>query len=299
LEPDTAGEFINFASNSLEHLMDNATEDELYRTFGSLAEKNLTNDYGSKYSLYANNWPMGQTLPCDDFCAATDEVKATRIKYFYFPAESYMNKVIEVETEDGLGVSVLKWGVHSSWVVEERSESGVSVDMNKYGTDTKNFAVIAFAVFNYGLEDGNFTIRVLDAEIEEVIDSGLDLSFDDNCVRFKIDDLFAGIRRIYAVIEELGDAEGVLTGEFDREVMASRGNIPFEYMTICVYPVRSGATIEEVRNVMRRVVGGWSVGMSIGDIEMRASYDVVMRRSKMAYYLPMGEERVIMMIATD
>ena len=289
--------------DTLEYLMGEATEGELFATFGSLAEKNLTNDYGTNYALYADKWPRGESLPCEGFCGVEGEVKATRMKYYYFPVRAFSKKQIKVETGGGVGVSVLSTMTGAAWMARERSDGGVEVVVDEYADN----AAIAVVVFNYGLEDGAFVLRVTDEEIEKVIDEDLlgigdweEIGLRNGCLRFKIDDVFAGIRKIYEVIDEVGETGGVLTNEWDKEVGSARGNIPFEWMSVCIYAVRMEASNEAVRQAMRRIVGSrWAMGLNMDGAEALVAYDMAGRRMRLALYVADETERMILTVATD
>jgi len=218
------------------------------------------------------------------------------MSYFYFSSGGAEGRKVEVAGE-GVGVSVLKLDRSvGSWRVAERNKAWGQVEV---APDEE----VAVVVYNYGLDDAEFVMRMSDAELEEIMEEEWvgGWSFSDGCIRFRLEDMFAVVRSIYEVVETVTGREGEFTGEWDKMVADARGNMPFEWMTVCEYPVRAEASMSEVQGAMRRIVGSPSIGLNVQGVEVRAAYDVATRRTRSAFYynLPMDGGRVIIMIATE
>lgn len=273
------------------YLADAATEEEFREVMVRLSERNLTNDYGDKYTIYARNPPSGVVDFCGMLCKSMYGARYATSRYFYFSAEDNLGKKIKVKArddDDKIGVLILRQN-ERGWELVEEDLGQIEYDVVK----EDGAGAIALVVTNYSAsEDALYYVEVADGEIEgliavtvtvpkrdesgEVIGhynktvyetseiedlarEGAEMSLEGECMSFEIANLLDGVMGIVEQVN--GMTGGGLDSDLDsfgEDVQEVKGVEGFGKMTVCMAEFRRDVDFVTARDRAKAILG-WSV----------------------------------------
>jgi uncharacterized membrane protein len=297
--PDGNRKILNalVQDNAFQYLYEQAQPNYNREVLVQLAQRNLTNAYGNKQSLYSEEIPKGEDVPCYTLCTAGYTSNYATTQYFYFPTSEFNNKKItgwKSNTEDWIAVSVLgrKSG---SWEFIDSSFPLLEYTIH----NNSDYDVIAFAITNYAKEGtGRYAITIEDGELEEIIDNSANLqtpnfNYNGDCLWFEVNDLLDGITQVMRSFNGFAgtDISGSIS-EWEQNAEEVKSNVNFRKMTICANRLQSHTAFDDAKARVRNSIGwAWeilNVRDSNGNISVMANYDIF--RQSMRMYMLYGYE---------
>ena len=163
-----------YLGDALRNLYELAGAEDFKKVMISLAEKNLTGDYGGK--LVNLTTPRGSVIGCAGICTVERGVQPAAIDYLYFSASDFIDDTIEIADESNvIAGSLIGRKADGSWEVIESGKTEIEFDIDK--PIAEEYAVLVLAVVNSSISnEGSYRVKVTKTEIREIItDEG---SFD-------------------------------------------------------------------------------------------------------------------------
>ena len=248
--------------NTLNYLYEKAGAENFQKVMDSLGQKNLTNSYSNKKSLYASKAPKGESLDgCLDLCSQTRTLNPASLAYLYFPARQYSNKTIKIETEAGSTVSVLGLDSNNKWTVINGASSSASYSFVK----EEKYKTVAFVVASGSVsEEGKYTLKIASAEMIDLIDEGeaddLNFSFpgglltEDGAGYYLVN-----TNNIFNFISQFTSSLGKLVGEnLTVEMPAeAREELAALRITFCVNEIKNSSFDAAKQKIQSSV--GWTM----------------------------------------
>ena len=154
---------------ALKHLYNQAGAEQFTKAMISLAEKNLTGDYGGK--LINMTTPKGKPLECTDACLSSYTVAPAATSYLYFSTTEYENAKVTFTGSDTLRVSIL--GLASGGRFEIISSGNIEKEYQFSNTGRfAEYEVTAFAVANISVSSaGVYKIEIESEELDDIVDN--------------------------------------------------------------------------------------------------------------------------------
>ena len=273
----------DFSTDPLEYLYNSAGAELFQKTMTSLAEKNLTGDYGGKLINYI--LPHGEQNPCTDFCTETYEIAPAATEYLYFATTEYLNTTIEFLGNMGeTSVSILGKNSSSSWEILESGAVKAEFKITEEVAD--KYEIIAFAVADYTIQDADeYIIKITKTEMEDIIADEGEYDFSsfyselgDGCIEIDTNALFDDLTQIVdmgaeliGALSELGtafdetaDFSGV-KAEYDESAMEAKTALseaksdlaPYR-IVICGNYVKEGLSFDAVKYKLQSAMG-WNI----------------------------------------
>lgn len=224
------------------YLYGQAGETAMADVLETLAVKNVTNDYGDRYSFYANTAPSGYPMSCDSICSnqyntASSPYASSSIHYFYFPLAGFNDKIVKIENANGasyrsysiLGRRGGSWSEISTYRNED-FELDFAEDYNKYDT-------LLLAIADYSPKDAvssSLTIEVTTKELDPVTEETIDFfGVNGNCIWFYTDGIFDAAKSIVNVFSGIDDDLDAAITDWNAEVDERKQEVGHRKVTIC------------------------------------------------------------------
>lgn len=187
-----------YYGDALSYLYDQAGAENFAKVMTSLAERNLTGDYGGKLINYT--LPKGEEFSCGDVCSHTFNINPAATGYLYFTPDEYDGALIEFKGYAGVTASLVGKNLAGKWVVLDSGETTLEFEFNDAAKE--NYEVIALAVSNPSIADGarHYLVKVTNVELEELVEDE-EFDFDmpegeafsylgNGCYQVYLDELF-------------------------------------------------------------------------------------------------------------
>ena len=152
---------------ALKYLYDEAGAEQFTKAMVSLAEKNLTGDYGGK--LINITMPKGETLGCADYCMNSYTINPAATNYLYFSTSEYENATIRFIGNDTVRASILGQSVDGKFEIISSNNIEKEYKITTEGRFAE-FQMIAFAVANASTSTGTYEIEIESEGLEDLID---------------------------------------------------------------------------------------------------------------------------------
>ena len=295
------------------YLYEQAGENQLRETMVQLAQRNLTNDYGTKYSLFADVIPSGEEISCYDFCANTYSSRYATTQYFYFPVGEFDGKMIEaraLKTDGRIAVSVLGKRL-GNWGVIDSSYPGLKYTIE----DVNGYDVVAIAVTNYAEGgEGQYSLKISDTELDELIEDEVvvdgEYEFDwigykGNCFWVEFDGLFGAVGKIMDVFGEIDGAkidEGLESLEKDKNEMEKLG---VKKMTVCQTMLKRSKSHAELKTILNETVvrGSWNLlnlkDETVGEMSVFVNYRAFSQSLRVYALWTYGEDSLLYTVTAE
>lgn len=161
-------DFLKYLDLAIENNVGSDVMKKRHQIMQNLSERNLTNDYGGRYALYADSLPASKELPCSDFCSEKYTIPYATIMYFAMAPSEYKDRKITFETNNS--------NVSASFVGKRNGKFEV-ISHTNYGeqnlehTISDDYEIVMLAVANTSFQSYNeFQVKVEVVEIEELLD---------------------------------------------------------------------------------------------------------------------------------
>ena len=176
-----------YHGDALNYLYNHAGIEQFRKVMISLAEKNLTGDYGGK--LVNTTTPSGNTLSCSDICTRIFYINPAATGYTYFSTDEYMGTTLNFTNDDGdISASILGKNMSGDWEIIQSNlpEIEFVIDDDTAG----KFEALAIAVANYSITDsGKYTIGIVKTELDSIFTEDGDFDFS----RYSFSDFYSDI----------------------------------------------------------------------------------------------------------
>lgn len=264
--------------NALQYLYD-AAPGYFQKVMTSLTERNLTNDYGDKISLYATELPRGEEIPCTDICTASYYIAPASSRYLYFPTTDYKNVALSVSAPGNVTISLLGQK-HDTWTVLSSTENTAEFTI----PEDAEYDTYAFALANYSItEASNFSLNITAAPLEEIVAEDEPTAFDpsglpiaqisDSCFGFNFDSIIDLPLQIYRALSELDPDHDYseVFAELEAQNNQIKNSLTYHYATICITDLKPGLDFNSARNILRHSINHNIEFFSIDSSDLRLS----------------------------
>ena len=271
----------DFSEDALGYLYNYAGEGNYRKVMTTLAEKNLTGDYGGKLINYT--LPKGEQNPCTDFCTEKFEIEPSATEYLYFATDEYKNTLLEFLGNTGeTNVSILGKNINREWEILE--SGSVTAEFEITEDTAQKYEVVAFAVADCTINDvDEYIIKITKSEMAEIVADEGEYDFSefyeglgDGCIEIDTNALFDDLTQIVNLSSELVGALSELGATIDPT--ADFSEVQSEYnssaygaksalaeakadlapyrITICGNYIANGYSFDAVKSKLQSVMGG-------------------------------------------
>ena len=169
------------SDTALMYLYNEAGPEQFTKVMVSLAEKNLTGDYGGK--LTNMTIPKGETLGCTDVCTTSYPINPAATNYLYFATTEYNGTNVKFIGSDAIRVSILGQSLDGRFEIISSNNMEKDFKISDEGRFAE-YQMIAFAVANASASDvGTYVIEIEAEELEDLIDDTSKKPADNNTDR--------------------------------------------------------------------------------------------------------------------
>ena len=301
-----------YHGNALERLHELAGSSLFAKVMTTLAEKNLTGDYGGKIVNYI--LPKGENLYCTDSCTHTYQINPASTQYLYFTPDEYTDTRVNFVGSDDIAASVVGKTTNNSWEIIATANANAAIDFS--GENYHKYQVVALAVSNANIfNQSSYVVNITNSNLVDIITDEGDYDFglsDDEmftdlgggCYGFNVNKALDYLNRfiglgseflgVIAAYDESG-AINEMKNEYDSSMDEVSSNIeqtkqelaPYN-ITLCVSQISHSQSFESALIAVKNSLG-YSFNIYDGQdgdtrISVNAGFDVFSRRAK-AYVL--------------
>lgn len=294
---------------TLEYLWSQATIEERTEIMCRLSQRNLTNDY-KQNSLVALKTPRGEELKCEGqlACRKVFPLRTTATKYVYFSADEYDQTKVSVTGEPNMVISVLGRKSDGKWEVIADDMTRIENDKVKLEWIVEkegNYDMYAFAVGNAKMIATNlttsdpFVVETVVQEIEDKVEDeeeSTDVSqTEDGCTVLEFAELWDGLSSIgqatFDGLEMLGAEVGDDRNGFNQNIAEVKMNTDGRKLIACEVKMKSGVTLSEVEQMVRRRLWWSAGGKEMGEVGEKVKILVgIDKAKKQGKVFLLGEE---------
>ena len=257
--------------NAFRYLYEQAEPGYNREVLTRLAQRNLTNAYGHKQTLFSEVIPKGEDIPCSIVCTNYYTSNFATTQYFYFPVSEFDHKKVtgrrKAAVDDLIAISVL--GRKSGkWELIDSSLPSLDYTIRS----SSGYDVIAFAITNYAKEGvSHYAIDITDGELVDIIDPGIDFeatesgyTYGNGCLSFFVSDVFDAVGQAYQMVGQIVDEDtSTIVDSYENQKNQTIAEIGYDpKMTICQIPIKSHISSLEAKNTMHTLMkksGGFGV----------------------------------------
>jgi len=257
--------------DALNYLHEKAGADNYQKVMVSLAEKNLTGDYGGK--LINLTIPQGETLACNNACERFYPIEPSSTRYLYFATSEYKNTYIGFSGNNFVHSSLLGLKFDGTYEIinsnEEKIEYLISDEViQKYG-------MLAFAVSNSSITDDHsiYRIKIMAKELDDLIVAAGKFDFSNlltgleaGCYEINTDVIFNDLLSIVNLGSNLSSVLGLfgednapsLQTEYEKNsikakenILETKNSLSLYKITACSNYIKSGNNFDVVKKRLR------------------------------------------------
>ena len=264
-----------YKGDALNYLYDQAGADNFEKVMVSLAEKNLTGNYGGKLINYT--LPKGDSMSCADLCSKEAQVNPAATGYVYFDTGQYLDTKIQFRGNEQIIASVVGKDVRGNWKVLVSGQNEFEFDLSE--DIARQYEVVAIAVANGSIsETRGYHIDVVSYGFDDLIAATGEFDFEGiykdlghGCYEINVSSLFDTIGQMMDLSGELinvitsfdlSNDYSEVKNEWSAEVTEAKSNLEEVKQTldgyiisVCANYVDSGLSFDEAKVKLQDAMG--------------------------------------------
>ena len=323
------------SDDALVYLYNQAGAEQFTKAMISLAEKNLTGDYGGK--LINMTTPKGEPIECTDACLSTSyTVAPAATSYLYFSTTEYENAKVTFTGSDTLRVSILGLAPGGRFEIISSGNTEKEYQFSNTGRFAE-YEVIAFAVANSDITNsGTYTIEIMNENLEDLLEKPdkntaegtpeidatsysfkqMYTEFEPGCYELDTDAIFDNMLSLISLGSDFisaissldqGNDYSAVKSDYEKSSIEAATNIkeaksglsPYK-ITACVNRVKNKYSFDTTKQKLRAILGHnlnfFNATYGSDRASAFAGFNLLTRTGKLYILLQHGDEVVLITV---